>query len=144
MKPDGLLEVLDRLPQVGFIVFEMMVASEQERLAGVRADATRAGEPTGFLGCEVRLNLLGDGSRDLGLSAPSCRDGDGRTGPADGDGNLPNLCEVGVILRQSAAADIRSRRGFFDGLCGLHELRPVQRVRRHGRHLVRPWHSDAG
>ena len=48
------------------------------------------------------------------------------------------------ILRQSAAADIRSRRVFFDGLCGLHEPRPVQRVRRHGRHLVRPRHRDAG
>src|SRR3954469_9469356 len=41
------------------------------------------------------------------------------------------------IFGQSGGAGIRSRRVFFDGLCGLPELRPVQRIRRHGRHLVR-------
>ena len=44
-----------------------MVASEQERLAGVGVDAAGAGQATGFLGREVRLNLLGDRPRDFGL-----------------------------------------------------------------------------
>src|SRR6187402_1323334 len=67
LKPDGSLKVPDRLPCVSFIVFELMVASEQERLAGLRVDAAGARQSTGFLGGEVRLNLLGDGPRDLGL-----------------------------------------------------------------------------
>ena len=46
-------------------------------------------------------------------------------------------------LRQSAAADIRSRRVFYGGLCGLARPRPVRAVRRHGRQLGRRRHRHA-
>jgi hypothetical protein len=69
LEPDGPLEVVDRLPQLGFTALEVVVPSEQERLVGVPSDAAGACQTTGFFGSEVRLNLLGDGSRNFGFDA---------------------------------------------------------------------------
>src|SRR4029453_14530745 len=59
LKLNGSIEVRDRLPLLLYEDLVSMVASEQERLVGVRVDLSGAGEAAGFVRGEVRLNLLG-------------------------------------------------------------------------------------